>query len=347
MVERGGFDAFLGNPPFINAIDGGTAEGMKTWLRGRYPHLSGTADLSYYFLARIHETARPGGTVGLILPRAFLNAPSAEQLRTSLLRGVKGDGARPPAMIYCPDGGKLFNAANVRVVALVLGGRPNCSGGEDFPLREIVLRSGNWWEPFALSTDLHPGLVPRPSAEILGWHFEIMASMTTGMAYELLPFIVDEPEGNRLRFVTTGLIDPNRCLWGRVRCRYLKRKFSNPRIALRDDIPATVLRRVELIQRPKVLIAGVAGPGNRLEAFVDRDGSYCGAVSTFTILDRDNDLSRLDDLCTILNSPATARRVAATLGATAMGSGLLTITREFLQNLPWEEDRSRATDEHG
>jgi hypothetical protein len=331
MVERGGFDAFLGNPPFINAIDGGITEGMKAWLRGRHPHLGGTADLSYYFLARMHETARPGGTVGLILPRAFLNAPAAEQLRRSLLRGDAGEAARPPALIYCPDGRKLFNAANVRVVALSLGGRPSCHAGDDFPLREIVLRSDNWWEPFA-STPHAPR--SSPCAETVGQRFEVMASMTTGMAYELLPFLVDEAEGTRLRFVTTGLIDPNLCLWGRVRCRYLRRTFSTPRIAIQDDISATVLRRLELIQRPKVLVAGVAGPGNRLEAFVDRDGSYCGAVSTFTVLDRDDNLSRLDDLCTILNSTATARRVAEMLGATAMGSGLLTITRDFLQSLP-------------
>src|SRR5205823_2337046 len=93
MVDRGGFDAFVCNPPFINAIDGDTAEEMKTWLRSRYKHLTGTADLSYFFLARIHEANRPQGTAGLILPRAFLNAPAAKKLRGVLL------GVRPPAMI--------------------------------------------------------------------------------------------------------------------------------------------------------------------------------------------------------------------------------------------------------
>jgi len=114
MVERGGFDAFVGNPPFINAIDGDTPDVVKTWLRGRYKHLSGTADSSYYFVTRIHETTLSRGTAGLILPRAFLNASSSVRLRTDL------QATRPPTMIYCPDGLKLFHSANVRIVAISL-----------------------------------------------------------------------------------------------------------------------------------------------------------------------------------------------------------------------------------
>ncbi len=42
FLERGGFDAFLGNPPFINAIQGGLSPRYKDWLASRPHELSGT-----------------------------------------------------------------------------------------------------------------------------------------------------------------------------------------------------------------------------------------------------------------------------------------------------------------
>src|SRR5262249_32836955 len=148
-------------------IDGDTPDAMKAWLRKRYPLLKGTADLSYYFVARMHAAARPRGTIGVILPRAFLNAPAAKKLRSALRD------ARPPSVICCPDG-KEFHPASVRVAAVVLGGRP-----------ALRLRSDTWWAaPAPADTD--------GDAQALGRRFEVMASMTAGMAYDLLPFVVDE-----------------------------------------------------------------------------------------------------------------------------------------------------------
>ena len=44
---------------------------------------------------------------------------------------------RPPSAVWLPDGAASLDAANVRVAAVVLGGG------------EVVVRSENWWEPFA------------------------------------------------------------------------------------------------------------------------------------------------------------------------------------------------------
>ena len=156
--------------------------------------------------------------------------------------------------------------------------------------------------------------------------------MTAGMAYDLLPFLAAQQDAPQL--ITTGLIDPEVCLWGETRCRYLKHMYAHPRIMPHPSMPAPLHSRLELTAQPKVLVAGVAGPGGSVEAFLDRDGIHRGAVSTFTVFDPDNDLARLGRLCRLLNGDAVAGRLAAQLGASAMGSGLLTITKDFLRRLP-------------
>ncbi|MFO0846769.1 MAG: N-6 DNA methylase, partial [Gemmataceae bacterium] len=240
VTRRGGFDAALTNPPFVNAIDGDTPDAVKGRLRRRYPLLTGAADLAYYFVVLAHELVRGDGSVGLVLPRPFLGAPSARRLRAELLA------RRPPSAIWLPDGARLFDAANVRVAAVVLNGGPP------------ALRSEDWWELFAPPT-------PRDgNSPATGDRFEVFASMTAGMAYDLLPFLSDSIGGDGPRLVTTGLIDPEACRWGETPCRYLKRVFAHPRIVVGPGLPAALRRRVERTGRPKVLVAGVAGPGGRV-----------------------------------------------------------------------------------
>jgi hypothetical protein len=158
--------------------------------------------------------------------------------------------------------------------------------------------------------------------------------MTAAMAYDLLPHLCDDDQGDGPGLVTAGLIDPGGCSWGRKRCRYLGRTFLHPRVRAAGDLPGPLARRLALVRRPKALIAAAAGPGDRVEAFLDRDGGHCGAVSTLTVLDRADDVGRLEALCGWLNGDEVARRLRRELGAAAMGSGLLTVSKAFLGSLP-------------
>jgi hypothetical protein len=326
------FDAIVGNPPFINAIDGSTSPAMKRRLRQAFPELCGTADLSYYFLARADQLTRSDGVVGLILPCGFLNARAAQDLRGRLLR------QRPPALLYAPTDSGLFGEANVFVVLVVLGAGGACRGGRELPFRDLTVWSGNWWQAlesidarFPFATTHHSPLTTHHS---LGDQFLIQGSMTTGMAYDALPHLVDDGARSGARLITTGLIDPFMCKWGQQPCRYLKRVFRHPVLPWTAALPGALAQRLAQVRRPKVLVAGVAGPGNRLEAFVDHQGTCCGAVSTFTILHPEDDLAVLERLCRHLHSDGVTRRIVPQLGASALGAGLLTITKAFLRGLP-------------
>lgn len=65
---RGGFDAFVGNPPFAgkNTIAEGSPAGFLDWLKLIHPESHGNADLVAHFFRRCFDLLRPGGTMGLI-----------------------------------------------------------------------------------------------------------------------------------------------------------------------------------------------------------------------------------------------------------------------------------------
>lgn len=66
--ENGGFDAFVGNPPFMGGtwISGTLGDGYFAWTKEAWEGSGSRADLVAYFFRRSFELARNAGTVGLI-----------------------------------------------------------------------------------------------------------------------------------------------------------------------------------------------------------------------------------------------------------------------------------------
>jgi hypothetical protein len=65
---RGGFDAFVGNPPFAgkNTIADGSPAGFLDWLKQLHLESHGNADLVAHFFRRCFDLLRPEGAMGLI-----------------------------------------------------------------------------------------------------------------------------------------------------------------------------------------------------------------------------------------------------------------------------------------
>ena len=321
------FDVVIGNPPFANAIEGLVDRTMKQRLVKSYPELVGTADLAFYFLALADRLADPDGAVGLLLPRGVLTGRSTFELRKRLLRD------RPPAMIFAPRAENLFAGADVFVVLLALRKGAICLGGREIDGRFESLRidGENWWAPLVATADTER-LDASGQVRTVGDRFDVFASMTTGMAYDLKPYLRDEPRKGALKLVTTGLIDPGVCHWGQRTCRYLKSKYASPHVHEAPDMPAHLATRLEKVRRPKVLVAGLSVG---IEAFIDAKGIYCGAVSTYSIVHPRDDLAELARLCDHLNGPEATRRLQLELGANAMSGGRITLNKHFLRRLPY------------
>lgn len=85
VMRAGGFDAIVGNPPYLNIDDTwGKGDFKLAAIKAAYPHVyNDKTDLLFYFLARAAQLSR--GDVGYIVSRAFLQAFKADKLRAYLL----------------------------------------------------------------------------------------------------------------------------------------------------------------------------------------------------------------------------------------------------------------------
>jgi len=65
---RGGFDAFVGNPPFVGGrkIKEALGEPFQDWHQIQYPESNANADLCAFFFLRCFQLLRTGGSLGLI-----------------------------------------------------------------------------------------------------------------------------------------------------------------------------------------------------------------------------------------------------------------------------------------
>ena len=67
-AERGGFDVFIGNPPFLGGrnISERVGEAYSEWLVSAHEGANGAGDLVAHFFRRAFELLRPGGVLGFI-----------------------------------------------------------------------------------------------------------------------------------------------------------------------------------------------------------------------------------------------------------------------------------------
>jgi hypothetical protein len=88
--ESRGFDAFVGNPPFMagKSISGALGHAYLDWLRVRWPDARGQVDLVAFFFRRAYELLENVGTLGLIATNTIAQGDT----RTGGLRAIRKQG---------------------------------------------------------------------------------------------------------------------------------------------------------------------------------------------------------------------------------------------------------------
>ncbi|HCN31351.1 MAG TPA: hypothetical protein DIT64_22120 [Verrucomicrobiales bacterium] len=124
VMARGGFDAIIGNPPYIRI------QALKEWAplevdfyKQRYRSASkGNYDIYVVFVERCLELLSPDGRLGFILPHKFFNAQYGEPLRKLL-----ADGKNLRQVVHFGDE-QIFPGATNYVCLLFLdkGGAEDC-----------------------------------------------------------------------------------------------------------------------------------------------------------------------------------------------------------------------------
>lgn len=79
IIERGGFDCILGNPPYLGnrSLSGTFGDSFLNWVKFEYAP-AGSVDLVTYFLRRIHDVLKPGGFLAIISTKTIAQGAARE-----------------------------------------------------------------------------------------------------------------------------------------------------------------------------------------------------------------------------------------------------------------------------
>jgi hypothetical protein len=81
ILAAGGFDAIIGNPPYIRME---AFKDIKPYLRTKYASHAERSDIYVYFIERSHNLLKTGGRFGMIVSNKFLRAKYGKHLRDFL-----------------------------------------------------------------------------------------------------------------------------------------------------------------------------------------------------------------------------------------------------------------------
>jgi SAM-dependent methyltransferase len=305
------FDAVVGNPPFLNQLASSTSRGGRSKYGGG-PY----ADSAAEFLSLAIRLTRPGGRVGLVLPLSMLS--------TRDVKAIRDDVSRRAALRWMWWSTTLMFDASVRVWAGVwevggVQGAISRAYGPHFEARPEIAMPAQWAGLIADTVEVpHDG-------PVLG----DIASFTADFRdqyYGLVGAVSDRGEGPPL--ITSGLIEPNECWWGRRSVRFAKQTFTAPRVDVTSLSPALQRWAAQRLV-PKILIANQT---RRIEAIIDRDGSWLPSVPVITCT-----TDRLDEVAAVLHSDAATEWVRYHAAGSGLSATAVRLTARLLASIPLPE----------
>lgn len=110
IMRNGGFDAILGNPPYIRME---TFKSQKGYLKSNYTSHDERSDLYIYFIEQAHKLLNKRGRFGMIVSNKFLRANYGKPLRDLLRRHERIE------RIVDLAGLPVFTGATVRTIILL------------------------------------------------------------------------------------------------------------------------------------------------------------------------------------------------------------------------------------
>ena len=311
---EGEYDVVVGNPPFLNQLR--TATVRETPVEGVGPY----TDTSAVFLLRSASLVRDGGRVGLVQPLSVLAARDAGPVRDALDR----EGAL--VSLWATDR-PVFDGTPVLTCA---------------PVWERGRRgSGEPWSALAAPSFGIPAVELATDHGTVGELGPCTADFRDQF-YGLVPFVREAADGvvdaGEAALVTTGLIEPAECRWGRVPTRFNKQRYDAPVVdvdALRAEGALASWADARLV--PKVL---VATQGPVLEAVVDEEGAWLPSVPTLVCTPPPDRLWHV--LAVLLAPPVVAHAAARYLG-TGLSARSVKLSAKQLAALPLPGDRDAWT----
>lgn len=300
------FDIVVGNPPFLSQMAAGTTRGGSS-RHGGGPY----ADAAFEFLAlAVRLVNADGGHVALVLPQSILAARDGGPVRSAVAE---------QADLYWSwwEPRQQHFDASVNVCAIALRRPGNGTTTPTSWTRVVTDRLGvPELDPLALRT-----------SGTLGDRADLNANFRDEY-YALVPAVGDDATGPPL--VTSGLIDPGRCLWGTRPVRFAKQSFQHPRVdlsKLTGRFPAWAARKLV----PKVLVANQT---RIIEAVADPEGAWLPGVPVTSVTPVGT-AAKVAELAAVLTSPIASALAWHAGGGTGLSTTSVRIGPAGLAATPW------------
>lgn len=273
IMGRGGFDAVIGNPPYVRTL---YFSEDKEYYNTKYYSAFGSYDIYILFMDRSLNLIRSNGIVGLITPNKFFVADYGAKIRKLLLhnasiieiadlgkcKSVFADALISTAItVYSKSSTsdsirlKILNDENVKQISDV--------PSRDVPNEEIITSSGLirvYQDPISNAMFNKISKQSQPLASVAQVRSGVM-----GFDYWAMDKCIDDNNNGR-RIATNSYIDRYKFLWGK-KVNLYKKTFFNPRLSPKCD--AVNANTLELFASPKIVVRGVA---RRLTAMLDDEG---------------------------------------------------------------------------
>jgi hypothetical protein len=235
IMDAGGFDIVVGNPPYVNART--IRETDKTYLREHYPQLRGAYDLYVAFLLLGRQLLQERGRYGWIVPNKFLIADYASQARDFLTKDSL-------AAVIDVSAIEVFSKVGVYPVIL-LGQRGNTGG--------LVKLTATTAASLAAGPAVAVAPTPAAAGRTLADRNVRINAGTTGFTAQTIKGLLNE-DNRGIPFAVSGSVDRYELDTSSV--RYMKDRYTSPCIELGS--PVVAASKYRFWQSPKIVIAGLS-----------------------------------------------------------------------------------------
>ncbi len=332
---KGGFDAVIANPPYIDS-ETMTKDNrqLRELIQASYSMTKGNWDIYIAFYEKGFRLLRNEGVLSFITPDKWISKPFGDEMRIRTTDKIFG---------ILKAGRSIFESVNVDAIVSVFVKIPQPFlriydyTGTEIRLKRTV-RKSTLKPPYAYDwlfsdfvellarIDAHRGKLTD-----LGVCENACA---TSDAYKLQEFIEEEPKHTKtdeyLRIINTGTIGKYISKWGLREMVYLGGKYARPVVNKKQFLGAFRNSYGRKAVKPKLILKGL----NLLDACLDSDGSIIPGKTTLMITSDHPETLKL--LLAIVNCSVAFFYLKEKYPASSYNQGT-TFTKDMINDLPIPE----------
>ncbi|HEY8747797.1 MAG TPA: N-6 DNA methylase, partial [Tepidisphaeraceae bacterium] len=345
VFKQSGFDAVIGNPPYINmlTLDKLQPKPIKAYWSDSFSVAAGAYDIYILFFERGHDVLRQGGLLSFIVPNKFLAAEYAVRFREwiaetwqfrsivdfSRVKVWKKASVYPVVPGFQKD--RPQSASVLTVLQATGESASNLSSLADVPFAHLDTMPDRLWSFVTRDgASMLLRLISKstPLAQVAQvWGASTVAE---GDTYPGLLVVGKRPAEPHARFVVSGTVQRYHSTWLVDAVQFTKKSYQQPYIKL---VHPMTERRQQQAGSPKIVICKVA---LRPRALLDLDGEYVGAYTTYVL----NSTLPLQYVTAIINSRLMSWAYELLYDALAMSGGYLRFQPPQIRRLPIRVDDS-------